>query len=86
MRKCSYFRAKRMYLRTVGRRFTQMIAYFVVMNSKRCNNQKKKKKPQKTHRSKNFRMSDLLLKLNDIFRRFSCKSVHKAFNCNPAPR
>ena len=26
-----------MYLRTIGRRFTQMIAYFLVMNSKRCN-------------------------------------------------
>ena len=25
-----------MYLRTIGRRFTQMIAYFLVMNSKRC--------------------------------------------------
>ena len=25
-----------MYLRTTGRRFTQMIAYFLVMNSKRC--------------------------------------------------
>ena len=35
LRKCSYFR-------TIGRRFTQMIAYFVVMNSKRCNNHKKK--------------------------------------------
>ena len=26
-----------MYLRAVGRRFTQMNAYFLVMNSKRCN-------------------------------------------------
>ena len=26
-----------MYLRAVGRRLTQMIAYFLVMNSKRCN-------------------------------------------------
>ena len=26
-----------MYLRTIGRRFTQMIAYILVMNSKRCN-------------------------------------------------
>ena len=26
-----------MYLRTIGRRFAQMIAYFLVMNSKRCN-------------------------------------------------
>ena len=26
-----------MYLRTIGRRFTQTIAYFLVMNSKRCN-------------------------------------------------
>ena len=25
-----------MYLRTTGRRLTQMIAYFLVMNSKRC--------------------------------------------------
>ena len=25
-----------MYLRTIGRRVTQMIAYFLVMNSKRC--------------------------------------------------
>ena len=25
-----------MYLRTIGRHFTQMIAYFLVMNSKRC--------------------------------------------------
>ena len=25
-----------MYLRAVGRRFTQMNAYFLVMNSKRC--------------------------------------------------
>ena len=25
-----------MYLRTFGRRFTQMIAFFLVMNSKRC--------------------------------------------------
>ena len=25
-----------MYLRTIGRRFTKMIAYFLVMNSKRC--------------------------------------------------
>ena len=25
-----------MYLRTIGRRFTQMIAYFLVMNSKSC--------------------------------------------------
>ena len=25
-----------MYLRTIGRRLTQMIAYFLVMNSKRC--------------------------------------------------
>ena len=30
MRKCSYFCA-------IGRGFTQMIAYFLVMNSKRCN-------------------------------------------------
>ena len=29
MRKCSYFRA-------IGRSFTQMIAYFLVMNSKKC--------------------------------------------------
>ena len=37
MRKGSYFRAnERMYLRTIGRRFTQMIAYFLIMNSKRC--------------------------------------------------
>ena len=27
-----------MYLRAIGRGFTQMIAYFPVMNSKRCNN------------------------------------------------
>ena len=26
-----------MYLHAVGRRFTQMNAYFLVMNSKRCN-------------------------------------------------
>ena len=26
-----------MYLRAIGRGFTQMIAYFLVMNSKRCN-------------------------------------------------
>ena len=26
-----------MYLRTIGRLFTQMIAYFLVMNGKRCN-------------------------------------------------
>ena len=26
-----------MYLRTIGRGFTQMIAYFLVMNSKMCN-------------------------------------------------
>ena len=25
-----------MYLRTIGRRFTQMITYFLVMNSKKC--------------------------------------------------
>ena len=25
------------YLRTIDRRFTQMIAYFLAMNSKRCN-------------------------------------------------
>ena len=25
-----------MYVRTIGRRFTQMNAYFLVMNSKRC--------------------------------------------------
>ena len=29
MRKCSYFRA-------IGRSFMQMIAYFLVMDSKRC--------------------------------------------------
>ena len=28
-----------MYLRAVGRRFTQMNAYFLVMNSKRCSKQ-----------------------------------------------
>ena len=27
---------RRMYLHAVGRRFTQMNAYFLVMNSKRC--------------------------------------------------
>ena len=28
---------KLMYLRTIGRRFTHMNAYFLLMNSKRCN-------------------------------------------------
>ena len=27
-----------MYIRAIDRRLTQMIAYFLVMNSKRCNN------------------------------------------------
>ena len=27
---------RRMYLRTIGHRFMQMMAYFLVMNSKRC--------------------------------------------------
>ena len=31
---CNYVR---MYLLTIGRRLTQMIAYFLVTNSKRCN-------------------------------------------------
>ena len=39
MRKCLYFRANEcyIYLRAVGRRFAQMNAYVLVMNSKRCN-------------------------------------------------
>ena len=30
-------------------------------------------------------MNDLLLKLNDIFRRFSCQGVHKGITVTPPP-